>query len=41
MSSSHPSDTVQHQQSDIQEQRPPRPQHRKRGTRCGKGSHYL
>ena len=35
MSSSHPSDNVQHQQNDIEEQR------RRRGTRCGTGSHYL
>ena len=30
MSSSHPSDNVQHQQNDIEEQRPPRPQRRRR-----------
>ena len=40
-SSSHPNDNVQYQQNDIEEQRPPRPQRRKRGTRCGTGSHYL
>ena len=31
----------QHQQNDIEGQRPPRPQRRRRGTRCGTGSHYL
>ena len=31
----------QHQQNDIEGQRPPRPQCRRRGTRCGTGSHYF
>ena len=41
MSSSQPNQNVQHQQNDIEEQHPPRPQRRRRGTRCGTGSHYL
>ena len=41
MSNSHLDDIVQYQQNDIEEQRPPRPQRRRRGTRCGTGSHYL
>ena len=41
MSSSHPNQNVQNQQNDTEEQRLPRPQRRRRGTRCSTGSHYL
>ena len=41
MLNSHLNDTIHHQQNNIEEQRSPRPQRRRRGTRCGTNSHYL